>query len=138
MPQFSVFFKEWDQCIDDWFQNPSNLTGRLKPFQNVGCSLCYLPEPYYGDPECCSAVVININPGSSSPDEHVKEWPNQNNPSDFLIYDFAHKYSGNYLTFRKIILRLWPHRLFPVLNGGVIIEMISSEGFVTLAAGSVR
>lgn len=101
MPQFSVFFKEWDQCIDDWFQNPSNLTGRLKSFQNVGCSLCYLPEPYYGDPECCSAVVININPGSSSPDEHVKEWPNQNNPSDFLIYDFAHKYSGNYFNFQK-------------------------------------
>lgn len=62
------FYDEWDKTIKAWLDC-------TKPFDNINplnglndakksLSLQYLPEPYYGDMEQCSIVIINLNPGT--------------------------------------------------------------------------
>ena len=101
---FSRIISNWDVCIDDWLKNSKSLTGLLSTFKAmVGTGLLsddYIPEPYYGDPDNCSAVVININPGGSAPNEIEKEWSYRNNTTYRLIYDLLHKYSGKYSLFQ--------------------------------------
>lgn len=96
------FLKDWDDCIASWYKNNLKLTGRMEKFKNLsGLAMEYLPEPYYGDPENCSAVVININPGSSSPLEQVKKWENPQNPNNELIFDYANRYQLKYSDFQS-------------------------------------
>ena len=108
MPSVFVqnWLNDWDDSIKNWDLNPKSLSNLLAPFASlVGSSKLsadYLPEPYYGDPDHCSAVVLNINPGSSSPNEATKLWRNRVSPSYKLIYDFANSLSSKYSVFQSI------------------------------------
>lgn len=65
------YYDEWDRLIKDWYNNASALSA----FIGRGLSLNYLPEPFYGDMENCSLVVINLNPGKGLSEQH---WNSQN------------------------------------------------------------
>ena len=102
---FSNVIKDWDDSIEHWLKNGKSLTGPMAPFRSFvklgNLSDDYIPEPYYGDPDRCSAVVININPGSSTDNEYVKDWRNRSNPNCPLIWDLENTFSGKYSLFQE-------------------------------------
>ena len=114
---FSSYIKIWDDCIEHWYKNSMTLTGPLAPFGGMPRLMSklapeYLPEPYYGNPEQCIAPVININPGSSCPNEDSKNWNYRYNPKSIwskssvlgqgqLIFDFEHKHNCKYSDWQK-------------------------------------
>lgn len=107
MPSISVqkWLNDWDDSIKYWDLHGTALSGLLSPFAGLvrssKLSPDYLPEPYYGNPDNCSAVVLNINPGSSSSNEATKLWNNRSSQAHKLIFDFTNHYSSNYSTFQK-------------------------------------
>ncbi len=98
----SSFKDEWDKEIRNWTANPYVLKGRrMAAFQGLpDLRYEYIPEPYYGDPDSCSAVVININPGCSTPVEFTKSIINVNMPCT-MMYDFCHVINRVYSRFQK-------------------------------------
>lgn len=57
------FINYWDYAISDW------LSYTIDPEQAAYGSLLnpdYLPEPYWGDPDNCSFVIVNYNPGGGN------------------------------------------------------------------------
>lgn len=64
-----TFIDYWDEVIREWTKGDGSVkdvpqTERVW-FDKTKTNLIseYMPEPYIGDPENCSAVVINYNPG---------------------------------------------------------------------------
>lgn len=65
------FIEYWDEVIREWAQGDSS-KDKIKCsekvwFEKTETNLIskYMPEPYGGNPDKCSAVVINYNPGGS-------------------------------------------------------------------------
>lgn len=65
------FIEHWDEVIRKW-ANGDGLENQIPNserawFDNTKTNLIpeYMPEPYGGNPDKCSAVVINYNPGGS-------------------------------------------------------------------------
>lgn len=65
------FIEYWDEVIRQWANGDGSLesvpeTERLW-FDKTNTNLIpeYMPEPYWGNPDKCSAVVLNYNPGGS-------------------------------------------------------------------------
>lgn len=99
------WLNDWDVSIKNWAHNGKALNGLLSPFAGLvsssKLSADYLPEPYYGNPDNCSAVVLNINPGSSSPNEWEKLWAHNACPKCRLIYDFVNSFSSTYSAYQN-------------------------------------
>lgn len=58
-----TFINYWDNVIHDWLRGSIHHEQKhygklLNPY--------YLPEPYWGDPENCSFVIVNYNPGGGN------------------------------------------------------------------------
>lgn len=92
------FYSEWNNLIANWDKNPVSL--QPLAFGNSGLDFCYLPEPYYGDMNNCSIVIINLNPGGGLPEQR---W-NSTSPGNLVIDVRLKDYNG-YAT------------SFPPLNG---------------------
>ncbi|MBQ3884282.1 MAG: hypothetical protein II731_05360, partial [Succinivibrio sp.] len=58
----SSYINFWDQTIESLFANSSVKSLPL----NLGIKIQedYMPEPYMGDPNNCSFVIVNLNPGT--------------------------------------------------------------------------
>ena len=99
------WLNDWDDSIKCWDLHHTALSGLLSPFAGLVRSSKltpdYLPEPYYGDPDNCSAVVLNINPGSSSSNEATKLWNNRSF-ANTLMYEFSNTFSSKYSDFQKV------------------------------------
>ena len=91
------YINEWDSIIDNWMKDPNVLT----PLREGNLSEKHLPEPYYGDIDNCSIVIINLNPGEGMDYQH---WNNRMKQGTDINEAMHKKYSG----FAKS---------FPLLNG---------------------
>lgn len=71
------FIEYWDKVIRQWAKGNGSKDSVIKTekvwFENTKTNLIsqYMPEPYGGNPDKCSAVVLNYNPGGSD-----TEYPN--------------------------------------------------------------
>ena len=105
-PFIQKWLDDWDVAIKTWDLNSRGLSGMLSPFSGLVAdsklSSDYLPEPYYGNPDNCSAVVLNINPGSSSINEVTKLWYHRKSSTHKLIYDFVNRFNSTYSSFQKV------------------------------------
>lgn len=78
MNDFLDFYRYWDGLVEDWSEDPETTIRDnvyLSKYQNPEKSPLYkdessgfeyykyLPEAYFGDPENCCAVILNLNPG---------------------------------------------------------------------------
>ena len=72
----SLFYSEWDQIIKDWYINKNALASLMDKGKSL--SLDHVPEPFYGDMDNCSIVIINLNPGTGLCEQ---SWHNQNSPT---------------------------------------------------------
>ena len=63
----AVFYKEWDCVISKWLNCSDPFDAQQNPLTDLNdgtLSLQHLPEPYYGDMDNPSIVIINLNPGT--------------------------------------------------------------------------
>ena len=61
------FYKEWDDVISAWLKCSDPFDAQKNPLQSLNdgtLSLQHLPEPYYGNMDNPSIVIINLNPGT--------------------------------------------------------------------------
>jgi hypothetical protein len=73
----SPFIEYWDIVIEQWLRNQYGRI-ELKEQINFASDLKIdlesvnnrLPEPYWGDPENCSFVIVNYNPGTCQDSRH--------------------------------------------------------------------
>lgn len=70
---FPDYIDVWDSFIQKWMKSPCV----LHPLLEEGLSCDHLPEPYYGDMDKCSIVIVNLNPGAG---QCYQCWHNQNTP----------------------------------------------------------
>jgi hypothetical protein len=63
------FINYWDNEIRAWFAYRGAPTSGFQKWQQVVKSIepMLMPEPYWGNPENCSVVMINYNPACSNP-----------------------------------------------------------------------
>ena len=73
------FYDEWDRIISDWYQDKNTLEQLMD--ENKSLSIDHLPEPYYGDMDECSIVIINLNPGTGLCDQC---WIRREEPNLFV------------------------------------------------------
>lgn len=66
------FYSEWDQIIKNWYTDKSALSSLMDKRNSL--SLEHVPEPYYGDMDNCSIVIVNMNPGVGLQEQ---SWYNQ-------------------------------------------------------------
>ena len=70
----SDFIEYWDIVIEQWLQNRSGcheLEEQKQFALNLGIDEeNRLPEPYWGDPDNCSFVIMNYNPGPCNDSRH--------------------------------------------------------------------
>jgi hypothetical protein len=71
-----LFYSEWNQIIKDWYTTKNALASLMDKGHSL--SLDHVPEPYYGDMDNCSIVIINLNPGTGLCEQC---WQNQNKPA---------------------------------------------------------
>lgn len=94
----------WEDYLKSWDRNPAGLatleksrghyfanSKRLSPF------IEYLPEPYYGDPDNISFVVIDLNPALS----HFNDCKKLYKAPGAFLYDFFNSHSSSYIAFNK-------------------------------------
>ena len=86
----SAYYAEWDIIIQDWMASPSSISPLFCNRKKL--SVDYLPEPYYGDMDDCSIVMINLNPGTGLPSQ---QWSNQNHVGT-EVYEAKDKGYGAY------------------------------------------
>mgnify|MGYP006988905760 CR=1 FL=1 len=95
------YYNAWDQIISDWLANQKSIFTLIGRWNRL--SSAHLPEPYYGDADNCSIVIINLNPGIGQP---YQEWGNQNIPGVCVNDAKVSRYSGY-------------AKPFPLLSGSV-------------------
>lgn len=67
------YISKWNFFMKDWLQDPKNtfdrdtLASNHKGKGSKALLHQYLPQPYLGNPERCSAITLNLNPGTSIP-----------------------------------------------------------------------
>lgn len=98
------YFDYWDAYLSDWYADPK--AKAANDIWNVKSSKLNedeIPEPYYCgvNPSAneLDAVVLNINPGASAPNEITKFWSQRTNPSAFIINDW---YTGKIMSYRDM------------------------------------
>ena len=84
------FYEYWNEKVKDWNSSHEkcfnkDIYSQIHKGKKHGLQSIYLPEPYLGDAENCSAVIINKNPGS--PIEKLQK----NKVGKFLIQEKAHE-----------------------------------------------
>ena len=79
---FKQFYAECNQRFTDWKSDPKNYaknnvyiaaSGKEKSFFYKDNQHEYMPEFFLGDPSCCSAVILNLNPGTADSGFHYKD-----------------------------------------------------------------
>ena len=90
------FYNVWDEIIEKWMKTQTV----LNPFKGKSLSIDYLPEPYYGDMNNCSIVMINLNPGVGM---DYQDWKNQNVPGTDVNRAKVNKYSGYAMSFPLLL-----------------------------------
>lgn len=97
MDKIIEFQSKWDQKIEDWHKSPKDhferdIYSKLYQTESEKYKIkpMYMPEPYLGNPNKNSAVIINKNPGSE-----IHELQNHKT-GKFLTNDNAH---SNYKNF---------------------------------------
>lgn len=85
----SLFYSEWDRIIREWYANKNALACLMDKGHTL--SMNHVPEPYYGDMDNCSIVIINLNPGTGLLEQH---WNNRNNPTMMVNEIKQTSYSG--------------------------------------------
>mgnify|MGYP006872992134 CR=1 FL=1 len=88
-PTAKNFYDTWDSIISAWFKDEHELDKLLDKKQSL--SIRHIPEPYYGDVDECSIVIINLNPGTGLCEQC---WLEKNNPSTFVNYIMNNTYSS--------------------------------------------
>lgn len=90
------YINYWNVFIDEWYKDPINyFNSNNNPWEyleNLKQDADALPEPYCGDPSNFSAIIINLNPGSVTPNL-------QQHPNGLFIKDFKPK--GTYFNFAQ-------------------------------------
>ena len=79
------FTKYWDDVIDNWFSTQIEPNQQL--FLNeksLNLNPKHMPEPYWGDPENCSIVIANYNPGGGADRNRHTYKDCENCPSSFI------------------------------------------------------
>ena len=70
------YFKYCDELVQDWIDNKANLIEE-DPFLHNSAILSgkpyfdIMPEPFLGNPDKCSIVMINLNPGFTEGDDET-------------------------------------------------------------------
>ena len=86
----------WNDFINVWYKDPIKyFNANNHPWEylkNLKQDADALPEPYCGDPDNFSAIIINLNPGSVTP--YLQQHPN-----GLFIKDF--KPTGTYFNFAQ-------------------------------------
>lgn len=85
----TTFQVHLDNLIAVWMKNRSSLTALLP--KGASLSIDYLPEPYYGDMDNSSIVIINMNPGVGL---CCQCWHRQNDSGTEVNEAKVKKYSG--------------------------------------------
>ena len=93
-PAVFYFYKEWDCVISKWLNCSDPFDAQQNPLTDLNdgtLSLQHLPEPYYGDMDNPSIVIINLNPGTGLCEQcHLR-----NKVSGILVNDVKNlSYSG--------------------------------------------
>lgn len=79
---FKQFYADCNQRFNDWKSDPKNYaknnvyiaaSGQEKSFFYENNQYEYMPEFFLGDPDCCSAVILNLNPGTADSGFHYKD-----------------------------------------------------------------
>ena len=73
------YVEQWNRIISDWFQDKESLRPLLDEKESL--SIDHIPEPFYGNMEECSIVIINMNPGMGLCDQC---WSNQDQQGLFV------------------------------------------------------
>lgn len=97
IPQFIDY---WDKQIRDWVA----LGGKITPDESywlpyagkLGLQPNFIPEPYYGNPQKCSIVILNFNPGHGVSTQFISNVNNINTVCGRLVNT---QYSAAALTF---------------------------------------
>lgn len=88
---FKQFYADCNQRFNDWKSDPDNYaknnvyiaaSGQGKSFFYKDKQYEYMPEFFLGDPDSCSAVILNLNPGTADSGFHCND-PKFNN------YDYS-------------------------------------------------
>ena len=66
MAKLSDFVKYWDQVVANWFEGHANGDEPLWFKEAMTLNFLHMPEPYWGNPEDCSIVIANYNPGGGA------------------------------------------------------------------------
>ena len=76
-----AYTDHWDDVLRRWAEDGDVPAPERCWFEGAGSTLipCLMPEPYWGDPAACSAVLLNYNPG----DKHRKEADFRDEPTSF-------------------------------------------------------
>ena len=82
------FYDFWDNIIRDWLVNEQNLNSFMDGKQSL--SIGHVPEPYYGDMDNCSIVIINLNPGTGLCEQC---WQEQDKQGTLVNYIKMNSYS---------------------------------------------
>ncbi len=88
------YYSSWDGFVKNWYQSQINnlrheqVALDYQSFVN-DLNLSELPEPYYGRPDKgVDAVIINLNPGMTDPNERAKILSGNGHPDGWLIDAF--------------------------------------------------
>lgn len=73
------YIEEWDRIITKWLQNKESLRPLLDEKESL--SIDHIPEPFYGNMNDSSIVIINLNPGTGLCDQC---WSNQDQQGLFI------------------------------------------------------
>lgn len=96
MFNFDKFYTDCNNRFNDWKSDPVNYaknnvyiqaSGNEKSFFYEEKQHEYMPEFFLGDPDSCSAVILNLNPGTADQGFHYKD-------SRFNNYDYSKKAKG--------------------------------------------
>ncbi len=82
------FYSSWNNIIKKWLVNEQNLSIYLD--ENQSLSIEHVPEPYYGDMDNCSIVIINLNPGVGLCEQ---SWQEQDKQGTLVNYIKKNSYS---------------------------------------------
>ena len=61
-PIAQTFYEKWDEIISAWLINEQELNKLMDEKQSL--SIWHIPEPYYGNIDNCSIVIIESPKGS--------------------------------------------------------------------------
>lgn len=67
----SSYIDQWNKIIKGLLANPPQISNPLSC--NIAIQSDFIPEPYMGDPDNCSFVIVNLNPGTGQCHSCIKQ-----------------------------------------------------------------